>query len=118
MGGFGAMNIAVHHPDVFGSVISLGGYFHAEGSIWGNNAAYIQQNSPAAILPTAKAAWNLHIFLGAASKDEPYYTDSIHFAHELDSLSIPYRLDIQPGYHAWNVWQVQLYHALLWLHWD
>ncbi len=118
MGGFGAMNIAVHHPAVFGSVISLGGYFHAEGSIWGNNAAYIQENSPAAILPTAKAAWKLHLFLEAASKDEPYYTDSIHFARELDSLSMPYRLDIQPGYHAWNVWQVQLYHALLWLHWD
>lgn len=117
MGGFGAMNIAVHHPDVFGSVISLGGYFHAEGSVWGNNANYIQQNSPAAILPTTKAAWNLHMFLGAATKDEPYYTDAMHFAYELDSLSIPYHLDIQPGYHAWHVWQVQLYHALLWLRW-
>src|SRR5438874_2818552 len=47
MGGFGALNIAVHHPEIFGTVISLGGYYHAEGSIWGNNAAYIQQNSHA-----------------------------------------------------------------------
>ena len=46
MGGFGAMNIAVHHPDVFGTVISLGGYYRAEGSIWGKNAAYRRANSP------------------------------------------------------------------------
>jgi len=56
MGGFGALNIVVHHPEIFGTVISLGGYYHAEGSIWGNNAAYIQQNSPADVFPSRKLA--------------------------------------------------------------
>jgi len=117
MGGFGAMNIAVHHPDVFGFVISLGGYYMAEGSVWGNNAASIGANSPQDTLPANRSAWNLHIFLGAATKDQPYYADTMRFAHVLQRLHIPYQLDVEPGYHSWRVWQVQFYHALLWLHW-
>jgi len=117
MGGFGAMNIALHHPDIFGYVISLGGYYIAEGSVWGNNAAYIQANSPADVLPHDKQAWKLHMYIGAATKDDPYYADAMRFVHELTQYHIPYTLDIQDGYHAWNVWQSQLYRALLWLHW-
>lgn len=117
MGGFGAMNIAVHHPDVFGTVIALGGYYHAEGSIWGGNAASIRANSPADVFPETRQAWKLHIYLGAATSDEPYYMDTKQFAQELDTLAVPYHLDIQKGYHAWIVWQVQMYNALLWIHW-
>ncbi|HYX49321.1 MAG TPA: alpha/beta hydrolase-fold protein, partial [Ktedonobacteraceae bacterium] len=50
MGAFGATNIAVHHPDIFGHVFSLGGYYYAEGNIWGNNVAYVRQNSPADVI--------------------------------------------------------------------
>src|SRR5437764_6545140 len=67
MGGFGAMNIAVHHPDLFGVVISLGGYYRAEGSIWGHNAAYMRENSSLDILPSKKDAWRLHMYIGAAT---------------------------------------------------
>jgi S-formylglutathione hydrolase FrmB len=117
MGGFGAMNIAVHHPDVFGFVISLGGYYTAEGSVWGNNAAYIRANSSQDTLPGDPLAWNLHIFLGVATKDQPYAVDALRFTQVLERLHIPYRLDVEPGYHSWRVWQVQFYHALLWLRW-
>jgi len=117
MGGFGAVNIAVHHPNIFGSVISLGGYYHAEGSIWGNNAAYIQANSPAVVLPHEQLAQKLHMYIGAATKDKPYYSYAKQFVQELTKLHIKYHLDVQNGYHAWNIWQVQLYNALLWLHW-
>lgn len=118
MGGFGAMNIAVHHPDVFGTVISLGGYYYAEGGIWGNNTNYIAQNSPAIILPHTPQAWKLHIYLGAASKDQPYYTDTKRFMLELDTLHILYHFDLQNGFHSWRVWQIQMYNAFLWLKWD
>ena len=117
MGGFGAMNIAVHHPDIFGTVISLGGYYRAEGSIWGKKAPYIQQNSPLVALPSVRQAWQLHVFLGAATKDQPYYTDTEQFALALEKLHIPYHFDLQIGYHSWRVWQVQMYNALLWLRW-
>lgn len=117
MGGFGAMNIALHHPDVFGTVISLGGYYQAEGAIWGPDPAYRQQNSPATVLPQEPQARKLHIYLGAASQDQPYYNDAKQFLQELASLHIAYHFDLQQGYHSWGVWQVQMYHALLWIKW-
>ncbi len=117
MGGFGAMNIAIHHPDVFGFVISLGGYYRAEGSIWGNNPAYIRENSPIDVLPTDKPAWRLQIYIGAATKDQPYYTDARQFASELNRLLLPYQFDLQTGFHSWKVWQTQIYNVLIWLHW-
>jgi enterochelin esterase-like enzyme len=117
MGGFGAMNIAVHHPDIFGSVISLAGYYTAEGSIWGQNTAYMQANSPALILPTNPRAWKLRIFLGAATKDQPYYADTQQFILELKALHLNYTFDLENGYHTWSVWEAQLYHALIWLQW-
>jgi enterochelin esterase-like enzyme len=117
MGGFGAMNIAVHHPDIFGSVISLAGYYTAEGSIWGQNTAYMQANSPAWVLPAKPQAWKLRIFLGAATKDQPYYADTQQFILELKALHLDYTFDLENGYHAWSVWEAQLYHGLIWLRW-
>jgi enterochelin esterase-like enzyme len=117
MGGFGAMNIAVHHPDLFGSVISLGGYYQAEGSIWGHNSSYIQANSPLLTIQHTRAAWKLHIYLGAATRDQPYYKDTQQFIAVLNKLHIPYRFDLQNGYHSWRIWQIQIYHAYSWLQW-
>ena len=116
MGGFGAMNIAVHHPAIFGSVISLAGYYTAEGSIWGHNPAYMQANSPASVLPANPQAWKLRIFLGAATKDQPYYADTQQFILELKALHLDYAFDLENGHHTWSVWEAQLYHGLIWLH--
>ncbi len=117
MGGFGAMNIAVYHPAIFGSVISLAGYYTAEGSIWGHNPAYLQANSPASVLPANPQAWKLRIFLGAATKDQPYYADTQQFILELKALHLDYTFDLEKGYHTWSVWEAQLYHGLIWLQW-
>ncbi len=118
MGGFGAMNIAIHHPDIFGSVISLGGYYKAEGPIWGSNVVYQQFNSPLNTITQTPQAWHLQIFLGAATKDQPYYSDTQQFMHELDQLHIRYHFDLEVGQHAWSIWQKQLYNAIKWLPWN
>ena len=112
------MNIAIHHPDVFRSVMSFGGYYRAEGAVWGKNVAYQQANSPLTTIVQNQQAHTLHIYLGAASEDQPYYDDARQFAHTLDELHITYKFEILPGHHAWSIWQTQLYHALLWLQWN
>jgi len=113
----GSPGIAVHHPDLFGVVISLGGYYRAEGSIWGHNAAYMRENSSLDILPSKKDAWRLHMYIGAATQDQPYYNYARQFVQELIKLHISYHFDIQNGFHSWKVWQTQIYNALTWLHW-
>lgn len=117
MGGFGATNIAIHHPDIFGYVSSLGGYYFAEGGIWGNNATYKRENSPIEVLPTDKQAWHLQMFIGAATQDQPFYTYAKQFVQELIKLHISYQFDVEIGSHSWHTWQIQMYHTLLWLHW-
>jgi S-formylglutathione hydrolase FrmB len=117
MGGFGAMNIAVHHPDVFGAAISLGGYYQAEGRVWGTNTATLRLNSPVDAIRTMPPAWHLHIYLGAATQDQPYYRDTLQFIHVLVSLHIQYQFDLEKGYHSWPIWQKQGYNALKWLTW-
>jgi S-formylglutathione hydrolase FrmB len=77
----------------------------------------MQKNSPVVVLAQDRPAWKLHIYLGAASQDQPYYNDTRQFMQELASLHISYQLDLQKGYHSWSVWQIQLYHALLWIKW-
>ncbi len=115
-GGFGAMNIASHHPDIFGAVISLGGYYQAEGTIWGTQLAYRQENSPLYVFPRRPDDWMLAIFLGAADKDQPYYSDTKAFSAELAQLHVSYHLDVEHGAHSWGVWAKQMWNALLWLH--
>jgi enterochelin esterase-like enzyme len=114
MGGFGAANIGIHHPSLFGSIIALGGYYHADGKIWGTNPAYLRANSPATDLLQQKQAWRSHYFIGGATKDD-LYGDSQRFASELKQLRIAYTFDTESGYHSWKVWHVELYNALQWL---
>ncbi|EFH89747.1 alpha/beta hydrolase [Ktedonobacter racemifer] len=118
MGGFGAANIAIHHPDIFGTFISLGGYYYAEGSVWGSDPTYRLDNSPAYTILSTPRARKLHIYLGAATKDQPYYNDTLGFMKQLDKLKIPYHFDLQKGYHSWGIWATQMYNALGWLKWD
>lgn len=117
MGGFGAANIAIHHPKTFGAFISLGGYYKAEGSIWGKNALYMELNSPDYTIVHTPTAWKMGIFLGAAVQDQPYYTYTQQFMRQLDKLHIRYHFDLQKGYHSWPIWQKQMYLAMLWLKW-
>ncbi len=100
-------------PDTWGEI----GYYRAEGSIWGNNAAYIRMNSPIEVLPADKQAWHLQIYIGAASKYQPYYTYAKQFVQELSQLHVRYQFDVENGAHSWQIWQIEMYHTLLWLHW-
>ena len=117
MGGFGAMNIAVHHPEVFGTVISLGGYYQAEGKVWGSDATNRQFNSPLVNIRMMPSAWKLHVCLGAATQDQPYYKYTQQFMQVLDELHVQYQFDLEKGYHSWPIWQKQFYQALTWLKW-
>ena len=118
MGGFGATNIAIHHPDIFGSVISLGGYYQAEGTIWGENETYKQQNSPINSILHSQRAWQLQMFLGAATQDQPYYTDTQQFANVIANLHIHYQPRCGGGASRLAAsGRAQMYNALLWLSW-
>lgn len=118
-GGYGAVNIALHHPDVFRSVISLSGYFVEDGTTvydYGHAApAYLLANSPEyyAETPTGRnAAAALSFVIAVGTQDRGYYGDGLAFYHLLRQQHDRAQLVEVPGAHTWPVWALQMGQAL------
>jgi enterochelin esterase-like enzyme len=121
MGGFGAVNSALHHPKMFRAVMSLGGYFQAEGLVFGSGAgtaAYHRLNSPSLLLQTPmgkKSASRITFVIGVGTTDGRYYREGMAFYHQLLITGIHANLLIGTGGHAWSLWAKQLGEALTFL---
>ena len=113
MGGYGAVNIALHHPDVFRAVMSVGGYFQAEGPVFGSgvgSSAYRRLNSPALLLQTPigqSSASELSFVIGVGTSDGRYYGDGLAFYKQLRALGLNVQLLTAVGGHSWTVWAQQ-----------
>jgi enterochelin esterase-like enzyme len=114
MGGFGATNLAVKHPDIFGGVIALGAYFVPEGGAVRGHPALIAANSPGLVLPSHPDATEVRFFLAAGTDDKPYYSYTLAFAQELAALGATYTLQVSPGGHSWELWSEQSVAGLRW----
>ena len=59
MGGYGAMNLGLRHPDLFGQIVSIAGYYHIDDPdlMGGNTPAWAEDNSP-----------DQHVAAGAGSR--------------------------------------------------
>jgi enterochelin esterase-like enzyme len=103
-GGYGAANIALRHPDVFGMAISLSGYFKAEGLAFGDDRAYMRANSPASIVRDQPASRTVRLILVAGTSDGQYLRNTEAFAAELDRWAMPHALVRLTGGHESSVW--------------
>jgi S-formylglutathione hydrolase FrmB len=103
MGGYGSMNLALRHTGVFGSVVSISGYFHVDdpSGMFGDRPAAIAANRPDENLDAARRT---RIFLGAAAgEDDPVVRgEPQRFKRLLDAAGIPAILDVRPGGHDWD----------------
>jgi S-formylglutathione hydrolase FrmB len=103
MGGYGAMNLALRHPDVFGAVASISGYFHVDdpSGMFDDRDGAIIANRPDENL---RAARRTRIFLSAAAdEDNPVIKgEPERFKKLLDDARIPAVLDTRPGGHDWD----------------
>lgn len=103
MGGYGAMNLALRHPSVFGSVASISGYFHVDdpSHMFGDRPEVIAANQPDHNLGSAR---RLRIFLAAAAEEtNPVVRgEPQRYKGLLDAAGIPAVLDVRPGGHDWD----------------
>ncbi len=62
MGGYGAVNLALRHPDLYGQVVPIAGYFHVDDTsgVFGNQLAAIDANTPELHLAGARGAAHPH----------------------------------------------------------
>jgi enterochelin esterase-like enzyme len=111
-GGFGAANLAARHPDIFGTAVSLSGYFHAHGPVFGADPAARHANSPDELVAGDPGARSVRYVLVAGDRDPRYLAEARSFAFELDRLRVPNRLLVVSGAHEGGVWTGGLILAL------
>lgn len=112
-GGFGAVNLAFRHPDLFNWAASWSGYFIARGDIFGSSAA---ANSPTQTVGQLSTSQRMPVYIGAGADDRMFLDASIRFREQLVSLSWPQlQSDIVPGGHGIEAWRDQMVRSLTWL---
>jgi len=112
MGGFGAMNIALHHRGLFAAVGSWSGYFSSntpsvnEPTSAEGRAYSPQLYAPALQPPLAGAHPAISFYVGAR---DGFAAENVAFDKLLTKLGVPHRFVLVPGAdHTWKLWWSRL----------
>jgi enterochelin esterase-like enzyme len=113
-GGFGAVNLAMRHPDVFRWAASYSGFFDARRDLFG--PAAVAANSPRLLAPQLAPVARMPLFLGAGQSDTAFLPQQASFVQELGRLDWqPVHQDLVAGGHGWEAWRLEMVHSLQWL---
>jgi len=104
-GGFGALNLAIHHPDSFRWAASYSGFLLARQDIFG--AAW-RANSPLLTAAAVPPAQRMPLFLAAGADETSYLGGAQHFAGQLGGLGWTVDLEVVPGGHGWAPWRAEM----------
>ena len=116
-GGYGALNIGLHHPGEFHVLESWSGYVKADdiASIFGRKAPLLRWNSPASTLaaaaPAVRAA-HTFVWFYSGSVDKGLLPQNAAFERDLRRLGIPSHYTVVRGGHDWALWRGQAAKAL------
>jgi enterochelin esterase-like enzyme len=112
-GGFAAVNIAIHHPDLFRWAASYSGYFTARKDIFGSLAP---ANSPDQTANGLAAAQRMPLFIGVGDTDREYMDAHHRFVQQLQGLGwAPLQSEVVGGGHGWEAWRAEMVDSLRWL---
>jgi len=103
MGGYGASNLGLRHPELFSQVVSFDGYFHVDdpSGVFGGDPSAIAANSPDQHLDRARS---LRTMLVEGEQDQLPLTsgESPRFKSLLDRARAFSELVLPPGSHTWG----------------
>jgi enterochelin esterase-like enzyme len=118
-GGYGAINIALHHPGEFHVVESWSGYELADPikSIFGDQTSRLEYNSPLLqlrrVAPKLRRDKTIFWFYTGAGDGAHLRAQNAEFAAALTRARIPHSFFMFPGGHTWLVWRNHASDALL-----
>jgi enterochelin esterase-like enzyme len=119
MGGYGAMNIALHHPSEFGVVESWSGYFNANTpAVFAPGSRAWQANSPQAYVPSVAPALRrlrpqISFYVGTADR---FFGENVRFARLLTHLGVRHDFEAVRGAgHTSTLWRSGLDRELLFI---
>jgi len=116
-GGYGALNIGLHHPREFRVLESWSGYERADDlkSIFGGDRVLLRANSPLDTLPAAVPALRhagTFVWLYSGTTDS-FQRENESFAAALGRAGIAHRFRLVRGGHNWAIWRAQAADALI-----
>jgi enterochelin esterase-like enzyme len=116
-GGYGAINIALHHPREFSVVESWSGYELADNipSIFDRKPRLLVLNSPALTLPhEARTLRRRHVFFWFYSgTGDRMSRQNVRFSRELTRYRMPHSFFLLRGGHDWALWRGNAESALI-----
>lgn len=116
-GGYGALNIGLHHPGEFRVLQSWSGYTLADNlpSIFGGDRARLARNSPLLELPARAAALrqaHTYVWFYSGTTDR-LRGQNAAFAAALSRAGVPHRFFVVHGGHNWSLWRGNAFRSLL-----
>ena len=102
MGGYGAMNIAMQNPGVFGQEVSIAGYYIVNdlSDMFGGRPSVLALNTPSA---HPRWARGMRILLDEDASDQYWLIrgQAAWMGGLLRQAGVPVQVHIQPGTHSW-----------------
>jgi enterochelin esterase-like enzyme len=116
-GGYGALDIGLRHPGLFGTLESYSGYYRAphDGPFVGASPALLRANDPTRLVRREAAvlrARGVRIYLACGAREHRLLARTRAFAAVLQRAGIPHRVVETPGGHTGKTWRHQLIDAL------
>ncbi len=100
MGGYGAANIALRHPDLFGQVVSLSGYFRVDDpdGMFGGDGKLEAANTPEDMV--SRGAGKRWLLLEDVDEDDPLIKGAAEaFGSQLSKAGADVTMSVDPGSH-------------------
>jgi len=116
-GGYGSLNVGLHHLGEFQVIESWSGYEQADDilSIFGRQRERLAYNSPAAFAPKMAAGLRrrrTYLWFYSSQGDRAL-RQNVAFAHELARLHVRHRFLVVTGGHTWRAWRNYFPDAIL-----
>ena len=116
-GGYGSINIGLHHPGEFRVLESWSGYMKADDilSVFGRDRARLKANTPRTFLRfVAAPIRRRHTFIWFySSREDRSFAQNTAFANQLEQFHIRHEFRVVVGGHNWRAWRDNFPAALL-----
>lgn len=96
MGGYGAANLGLRHPDVFGQIVAISGYYHTDdlSGMFGARRSVIAANTPDAMVRAARGK-RIQLFESTSESDPLIKHQASDFARRLNACHCVKALDVR-----------------------